>query len=131
MRETKYNNERAKAVALKNHMFSTLSDSYVEKVESAPSKSPAGVYYTVYRTIVAQPDIIAPTLDQEYAKLRDRRTVMSAGDWCRDMLALYRKGVQFKAPFTHCITHWLISDLTYYSLANIPRPIRRSSQSQS
>jgi hypothetical protein len=113
MMENKYNNERSKATALKDHIYSTLPESYVEKLDSAPTNSPASAYYTVYRTVVAQRDVMAPTLDQEYAKLRGRRTVMSAEDWCRDMLALYRKGVQFKAPFTNYINLWLVSDLTH------------------
>jgi hypothetical protein len=59
----------------------------------------AEILYKVYQQMLKQRDVIASTIDNEYTKLRDCRTIMSADQWCIEMISLYKKGVKYHAHF--------------------------------
>jgi hypothetical protein len=64
--------------------------------------------------MLLQHDVLAATLDQEYAKLRARRSALPADLFCREVISLYRKGVQCDAPSVQYINRWSVKDLVHY-----------------
>jgi hypothetical protein len=112
MRINRYESTRKRAIDLKQFMLQLLPQTYRDEIDAC--ESPGEIYLAAHDTLIMQQDVMAATLDQEYASLRGRRTGLSADQFCREMLVLYRKGIQYQAPVVQYIKRWIVEDLVHY-----------------
>jgi hypothetical protein len=69
MKVNQYESMRKKAIALKQVMLTPLPPVYLEDTDTC--ESPAEIYFAVHHRMLLQQEVVAATLDQEYAKLRN------------------------------------------------------------
>ncbi len=112
MQVAAYEKKKRLAVELKDFMLRQLPKAYFRA--AVGFKSPQEILFSVHNTLRKQAPAMTSTLDHEYAKLRQRKSVLSATQFCQEMLTLYQKGKQYNAPFVHYALQWVVEDLVHY-----------------